>query len=67
MPKQNSFCCVDNLSVLIPYRDLEELIQFANNFDQVIDRISRIDRRLDGLQGVQSDIIEKVGELEKIL
>ena len=67
MPKQNSFCCVDNLSVLIPYRDLEKLIQIANNYDQVLDRIGQIDRRLDGLQGIQSEIIEKVGELQEII
>ena len=67
MPKEKSFCCIDNLSVIVPYRDLEKLIQVANNFDQVVDQLSRIDRRLDGLQGIQSDIIEKIGELEKIL
>lgn len=67
MPKHEKFCGVENFGVLIPYRDLERLMYFANNFDRFEDRLSQIDRQLQGLRSMQADFMDKIGEIERSL
>ena len=67
MRNNEKFCGVENFGVLIPYRDLERLIHFANNFDQLEERLQQMDKQLQGIRGLQSDLLEKVGDLERSL
>lgn len=61
------FCGVGNLSVVIPYRDLERLLKLARNMDGFEDSLSRMDRKMTGLHGLYSELLEKVREIENSL
>lgn len=61
------FCCVGNYSVLIPYRDLEKLMEIANKMGSFEDHLSRTDEQLDGLRMMYREAIDKIGEINRLL
>lgn len=65
MVKKEKFCCIDNFGVLIPYTDLQKLMSFANSVELFEKRLSHMDGQLQALRGLYSDVLEKVGELER--
>ena len=64
---EKDFCCVENYSVLIPYKDLEKLVNIAQNVDVLIDRVEKIDKRYAALQNQYSEALVKIKELEEML
>lgn len=64
---ESKFCGVGNLSVVIPYRDLERLLKLARNMDSFEASLSQMDRKMTGLHGLYADLLEKVREIEKSL
>lgn len=65
--KNKDFCCVDNFSVIIPYRELEKLLQSANKIEHIESLIDRIDERNSALQLMYSELLEKVAEIDRYL
>ena len=61
------FCGVGNLSVVIPYRDLERMINLARNMDGFKDSLSDMDKRVTALRCMYTELLEKVGEIERNL
>ena len=66
LAKQN-FCCVDNYSVLIPYRDLEKMLETANNLEQFQAQLKRTNEQLAALRLMYTEVLEKVAEMDKYL
>lgn len=64
---KSDFCCAENFSVLIPYRDLEKLLQTANKLTEFQDRLHRTERQLDALRVMYTEAIEKIGEIQRYL
>ena len=66
MKKQN-FCCVDNLSVLIPYRDLEKLLEVGNKIEQIESSSRRMEQMYGAMRTQYVELLQKVAEIEKYL
>lgn len=66
MPKEK-FCCVDNYSVLIPYRDLEKLLETANKLQYFQERLHRTDEQLLALRVMYTEVLEKIAEIDRYL
>lgn len=65
--KNENFCAPQNFSVLIPYKDLEKLIEFANKYEQMERLVKRMDERCARMQLLYSEILEKVAEMDRYL
>lgn len=65
--KKKDFCCVDDFSVIIPYRELEKLLTSANKIEQIEALIRRMEERNAALQLMYSEILEKVSEINRLL
>lgn len=61
------FCCVGDYSVLIPYKDLELLLQTAKNLKDYQKEVERCNKQLDALHGMYSELLIKLSELRKML
>ena len=66
MKKQN-FCCVDNFSVIIPYRELEKMLECSNKIEHIEAMFERIEDRTSAMQLLYSEILEKVAEIDRYL
>lgn len=42
---KKDFCCVDNFSVIIPYRDLERMLESANKIAHIESIAKRMEER----------------------
>lgn len=65
--KKKEFCCVDDFSVIIPYRELEKLLASANKIEHVEALIQRMEERNAALQLMYSELLEKVAEIDRLL
>lgn len=65
--KTDKTCSPQNYSVLIPYKDLENFMESANKLQFMEHQIKRMEKRIDGLQLLYSDLLEKVAELDRCL
>lgn len=54
-----------NLSILIPYEELVRLCDAAKEMDSLRADYKRIVDRLAALQGLYSELLDKVNELEQ--
>lgn len=62
-----NFCCVENFSVLIPYKDLEKLMKTAQNAEKSLQEVKRMEKRMEALKGQVFELMLKVKELEEIV
>ena len=65
--KNKSFCCVDDFSVIIPYRELEKILESANKIEHIEALIQRMDERNAALQLMYSELLQKVAEIDRYL
>lgn len=64
---KKDFCSPDRFSVLIPYKDLVKLVEAAQEMDETKKQMRRLDDRLTALQGLYSELLEKVAELNRLI
>lgn len=65
--KEKSFCSVDNFSVMIPYRDLQKLMEAAYNCDALQKKLDDYGRQLTSLRLMYSEALAKIAEISKFL
>ena len=65
--KKQDFCCVDDFSVIIPYRELEKILQSANKIEHIERLSQRTDERCARMQMMYSELLEKVSEINRFL
>lgn len=61
------FCCVGDFPVLIPYRDLEKIVEVAKNMEHYQKCLSRTNEQLAALRLQYIELSEKVREMDKLL
>ena len=66
LPKRD-FCCVDNFSVLIPYKDLEHLFDIANKLPQFQQDLAQTKRELEALRIMYTEALQKIAEINRYL
>ena len=65
--KQGNFCGTENISVIIPYSELERMLQSANKIEQIEAMVRRMDQRCAAMNLLYSEILEKVREINRYL
>ena len=61
MPKQPDY------PVLIPYKDLYELLQATNRIKEYEAQVERMNRQMLAMRVIQQQCLEKIRELEKLM
>ena len=61
------FCSPENYSILIPYRDFENLVNMAAEFEEMKRLYAKMEERLAANQNMFSEVLEKVGDIYKLL
>ena len=61
------FCCGGDFPVLIPYRDLEKIVEVAKNMEHYDRCASQTNKQLTQLRAQYNELLEKVRELEKMI
>lgn len=56
-------CDPQSLSVLIPYKDLEQLMEYAKNYEQIQKDFDRLQKRVTSLHGLYSDVLEQLNKV----
>lgn len=64
---QKDFCSPENFSVLIPYKDLENLLKVASSIDEMKATLRRMDERNAALQKMYAELLEKITEINRYL
>lgn len=64
---KDDFCSVENFSVLIPYKDLEKLLNSANALENVQLRLHRTEEQLDALRRMYTEALMKIREIERFV
>lgn len=59
----DSFGCVENYSVLIPYKDLEAMVKMANELQEIRDQYARLQEQYAAIRGMFSECLEKIAEI----
>ena len=65
--KSKDFCCVDDFSVIIPYRKLEVMLDSANKIAEIQELCRRMDEKYSALKFMYSELLEKVAEINRYL
>lgn len=63
----SNFCCVGDFPVLVPYRDLEKLLEVAKNMERYERCLSQTNEQLAALRYQYTELSEKVREIDKYL
>ena len=61
MPKQPDY------PVMIPYKDLYELLQATNRIKEYEAQVERMNRQMLAMRVIQQQCLEKIRELEKLM
>ena len=64
---KKDFCSPENFSVLIPYKDLENLLKVASSIDEMKATLRRMDERNAALQKMYAELLEKITEINRYL
>lgn len=65
--KKDNFCCVDNFSVIIPYKELEKMLESSKKIAHIEELYKRTEERLAVMQLMYSEMLEKVAEINRFL
>lgn len=65
--RDEKFCCVGDFPVLVPYKDLEQMVAMANNQAAFEQRLSQMDERLTAIYGIYTEVLDKLREINKLL
>ena len=66
MPDEK-FCCVDNYSVLIPYSDLEKMVNLAKKVEVIEEQYARLQDQYAAIRGMFSECLEKIKEIREFV
>ena len=67
MPRRENFCCVGDFPLLIPYKELQKLLEVARNLGRYERNLAHVNKQLTALRQQYADLTEKVQELERIM
>lgn len=65
--KDQTFCCVGNWGVLIPYQDLEKMVDSLKNAQELQKQYEQTQKELTALRGLWMETLEKIAEINATL
>ena len=60
-------CEPQNMSVLIPYRDLEILMDYAKNYKKMEKDFEALQKRVTALHGLYADVLDQLNKVYQFL
>ena len=63
----NEFCCVENYSVLIPYRDLVKIAEMAKEVEVIKAQYDRLQDQYAAIRGMFSECLDKIQEIREFV
>lgn len=66
MPKEE-FCGVDDLKVIIPYREYERMVNSARKIERILAYAKQMERQYDALHMMYRECLNKLAEINKYL
>ena len=70
MAKQQScqkFCGVADFQAVIPYSDLVNLLEIANNFSTLLERMDALEKQHDRLRVMYFEALDKIAEIRHLI
>ena len=64
---EDKFCCVENYSVLIPYRDLEKMVEVAKKVESIELQYARLQDQYAAIRGMFSECLDKIAEIREFV
>lgn len=61
--KDKNLWSVDKYSVLIPYRDLEKLMNLANDVEYIKEQNKRLEDQYVAIKGMFAECLDKIAEI----
>lgn len=65
--ESKDFCCVDNYSVIIPYKDMVKFIEAANKIDEMNFQLKEMSRRYDAMQLMYREMLDKLEYINRYM
>ena len=66
MPDKD-FCCAENYSVLIPYRDLVKIAEMAQKVEVIESKYDRLLDQYTAIRGMFLECLDKIGEIQRFV
>lgn len=66
MTKDN-FCCVDDIQVIIPYKEYEKMVQSSNKIKEMEEAYTRMEEKYVAIQQMFREALEKIREINTYL
>lgn len=69
MPKEKKekLCQPETYGVLIPYKDLERLVNIAQNHEKQFQEMETLKKRMEALQKIYLEVLERLDEIHNSL
>lgn len=64
---KEKLCQPESYSVLIPYRDLEKLVNIADRYEKDRKEMETLKKRMASLQGIYLEVLERLDEIHNSL
>ena len=64
---REKLCQPESYSVLIPYRDLEKLVNIADQYEKDRKEMETLKKRMSSLQGIYLEVLERLDEIHNSL
>lgn len=64
---EDKFCGVEHYSVLIPYRDLEKMVEVANKVELIEQQYARLQDQYAAIRGMFSECLDKIAEIREFV
>ena len=65
--ESKDFCCVDNYSVIIPYKVMVKFIEAANKIDEMNFQLKEMSRRYDAMQLMYREMLDKLEYINRYM
>lgn len=67
MPKSSNFCNPEKISVVVPYKDFVKLLDMANKYVEVEQRMKRQEEKMGAMMGIYTEILDTVRDIRENL
>lgn len=58
-----NFCCPENYSVIIPYKDFVKMVEMAKKVEHIEKQYTRLQEQYAAIRGMFSECLEKIKEI----
>lgn len=62
-----NFVAPDKIQVIIPYSDLERMVNMAHEMEEMKKQYVRIEEQYAAIRGMFNECLEKIGEIQRFV